>query len=49
MGGYAAFVWPSWLAAAALMLGIAWGSRRRLKAAERRLRQLGRGRARGRA
>ena len=40
MGGYAAFVWPSWLAAAAMVLGITLDSRRRLRSARRRLRGL---------
>ena len=37
MGGYAAFVWPSWLAAAAIVLGVTVDSRRRLRGAQRRL------------
>ena len=47
MGGYAAFVWPSWLAGAALILGITLESRRRLKSAQRRLERMERRRGSG--
>lgn len=40
MGGYAAFVWPAYGAAALVLLGFALTSWRRLKAAERALDRL---------
>ncbi|PDH64714.1 MAG: heme exporter protein CcmD [SAR116 cluster bacterium MED-G04] len=40
MGGYAAYVWPSWLIGGALILIVSLESRRRLKSAERKLAQL---------
>ena len=37
MGGYAAYVWPAWLVAAVVVLGISLDSGRRLRDARRRL------------
>ena len=45
MGGYAAYVWPAWLVAAAVVLGITLDSARRLRSAERRLGRMERGAA----
>ena len=39
MGGYAGFVWPCYLLAAALLIGMAWQARAHLKAAMRALGQ----------
>ncbi len=40
MGGYAGFVWPAFLATAALMAGLAGLSRRRQREVARRLEEL---------
>ncbi|MFQ5764513.1 MAG: heme exporter protein CcmD [Rhodospirillales bacterium] len=41
MGGYAAFVWPAYLIAAVVLVGLMVASRRSLGAAEDALRTLG--------
>lgn len=41
MGGYAAFVWPSWGLAALVLGGLTISTVRRLRAAERRAAALG--------
>lgn len=40
MGGYAAYVWPSWLTGVALIVGITLFSRRKLARAQQKLTQL---------
>ena len=34
MGGYGVYVWPCYLLTAAVLVGMEWASRRRLKAAQ---------------
>jgi heme exporter protein D len=43
MGGYAAFVWPAYGIAFAVLGGLAWHSRRRYRASADALEQLQRG------
>jgi heme exporter protein D len=47
MGGYAAYVWPSFGIAVVVMLGVAWASRQTLKSRLAALEALERRRERG--